>query len=173
MKTIFFIPGTALVSALAGCSTPPMALNRVGPAPVGNGGSASSAKDWLVVNTATETRQVGDYTYYYPHTGYSIYTKAGKFCQYVPNHIGDTDESAARVGIPAGKYTVDAESDFGPVIVPVLIEDGKTTEVNLDTSGEKYSRTTNNTSIVWFPTGRSSTYYAVGWRAAARPTNNK
>ena len=165
MKINILILGAIAVSFLAGCSTPPMALNQIGPAPVGKSRSRSMGEGRLVVNTATTTYEIGDRTYHHPHTGYSIYTKAGKFCQYVPNHIGDTDESAARVGIPAGKYTVDAESDFGPVIVPVLIEDGKTTEVNLDTSGEQYSRNTNNTAVVWFPTGRSSAYYPVGWRA--------
>ncbi|MDE3100134.1 MAG: hypothetical protein KGJ88_11735 [Verrucomicrobiota bacterium] len=164
-KIIILAVGTVAVSILTGCSTAPMVSNRVGPAPVGRTGSNSAGEGWLVVRTATATYEVGDRTYYHPHTGYSIYAESGKLWKYVPNNTGETDETAALVRIPAGNYNVHADSDFGPVIVPVLIVADQTTEVNLDTSGEKHSRSNNDTAVVWLPSGRSSAYYQIGWRA--------
>lgn len=165
MKIEILILTAAAISILAGCSTPPTVSGRVGPAPVGYSGSSSIENGWLVVNTATETYEIGDRTYYHPHTGYSIYTESGKLWKYVPNNTGEIDETAALVRIPEGKYNIHADSDFGPVIVPVLIEADKTTKVTLDTSGEKYSRNTNDTAVVWLPNGRSRAYYQIGWRA--------
>ena len=168
MKNINLTLGAVVVSMLAGCSTTPQVLDRVGPAPPKEGGSISEG--CLVVSSATETHPDGDGTYYYPHTSYHIYTPCGKRFKWVENHIGLNDESPTQVTIPAGDYDVHALSDFGSVIVPVLIAAGKTTEVTLDTSGANRSRDTNDISVVWQPKGPSKAYYKVGWRAKS-PTN--
>lgn len=165
MKTLNLILAAAMIALLAGCSTAPQVTGRVGPAPAKVGISNPVAKGWLVVATATVTHADGDNTYYYPHTSYGIYTPDGKRFKWVENHIGLDDESPTPVSLPAGNYDVHADSDFGPVIVPVVIAAGKTTEVKLDTAGEKGSRNTNDTSVVWLPKGKARAYYPIGWRA--------
>jgi len=163
MKTPNLILAAAAISLLAGCSTAPQVTGRVGPAPAKVGGYVPEG--WLVVATATETHPDGDNTFYYPHTSYGIYTPEGKRFRWVENHIGLDDESPALVSLPVGTYHVHADSDFGPVIVPVVIAAGKITKVNLDTAGEKGSRNTNDTSVVWLPNGKARVYYSIGWRA--------
>ena len=163
MKRINLILGAAIVAMVAGCSTTPQVLDRVGPAPPKISSSVGEGR--LVVHTATETHPDGDITYYYPYTSYDIYTPDGKRFKWVENHIGLNDESPTLVTIPAGDYNVHALSDFGPVIVPILIKAGKTTEANLDSATARMSRNTNDTSVVWIPKGRSRAYYEVGWRS--------
>jgi hypothetical protein len=108
---------------------------------------------------------VGGETEYYTHTSYRIYSDSGKFFKYVSNSDGDMDESPMLVTIPAGKYDIHAQSDFGPVIVPILIHPGETTMVNLISAEAKKSRTTNDASVVWMPTGHAPFYYQVGPRS--------
>lgn len=163
MRGIARILGAAIVSMLAGCSTPTPVLDRVGPAPLKVGSSVAEGR--LVVYTATEIHPDGDGTFYYPHSSYTIYTPDEQRFKWVENHIGMNDESPTLVTLPAGYYDVHAQSDFGPVIVPVLIKPFKTTEVNLDSATARMSRNTNDTSVVWIPTGRSRAYYEVGPRA--------
>ena len=119
----------------------------------------------LIVRTETETYEVGDNTYYHPHTGYRIYSEDKETSKYIPNNTGKTDETATRVRIQEGNYDIHAWSDFGPVIVPVKIVAGKTTEVNLDTLGVKGSPNPDDTSAVWLPEGKASAYYKIGWLA--------
>jgi hypothetical protein len=171
MKSINFILGATIVAMVAGCSTTPQVLDRVGPAPPKIGSSVGEGS--IVVHTATETHPDGDSTYYYPHTSYDIYTPGGKRFKWVENHIGLNDESPTLVTIPAGEYNVHALSDFGPVIVPVLIKPFKTTEVNLDSATARMSRNTNDTSVVWIPKGPSRAYYVVGARAEPSEAENK
>lgn len=162
MKALTLFLGAAIASILAGCTTRPVVLNRVGPAPV----KAGIPEGRLVVYSATETHPSGDSTFYYPHSSYTIYSPGGERFKWVENHIGLDDQSPMLVTLPAGKYDVHAQSDFGPVVVPVLIEPFKTTEVNLESATARKSRNTNDTSVVWIPTGRSRAYYEVGSRAA-------
>lgn len=171
MKGISLIFGTIIIAMATGCSTTVPVLDRVGPAQPKVGSSVAEGR--LVVHTATETHSDGDNTYYYPHTSYTIYTTDGKRFKWVENHVGSHDESPMLVTIPAGNYDVHAQSDFGPVIVPVLIKSFKTTEVNLDSATARKSRDTNDTSVVWIPTGRSRAYYAVGARAEPKENEGK
>lgn len=163
MKAIKLFLGAVIVAMVAGCSTTPQVLDRVGPAPPKVGSSVGEGR--LVVRSATETHPDGDSTYYYPHTSYDIYTPDGKRFKWVENHVGMNDQSPMLVTLPAGNYDVHAQSDFGPVIVPILIKPFKTTEVNLESATARMSRNTNDTSVVWIPQGRSRAYYEVGARA--------
>lgn len=170
MKSINLILGAAITAMLAGCSTTVPVLDRVGPPPPTTGAVSEGR---LVVYTATETHPDGDSTYYYPHSSYTIYTPDQKCFKWVENHVGLNDQSPMLVTLPAGNYDVHAESDFGPVIVPILIKPFNTTEVNLESITAKKSRNTNDTSVVWIPTGRSRMYYAVGTRAEQPPKTER
>lgn len=166
---IELILAAATISLLAGCSTTPQRTERVGPAPAKVG--RYEPEGWLLVATATKQHEQGDNTYYYPHTGYEILTPDGKRLKWVENHIDLDDELPTTVGLPTGDYEVHADSDFGPLIVPVLIEAGKTTNVSCDTAGQKGSRHTNDTSVVWLPKGKTRAYYRIGWRAESTSNN--
>jgi hypothetical protein len=139
--------------------------DSVGPPPAVE--QLPSSNGDLVVFSAFETGDAisSAYEYVQPHTPYDIYATDGKLFKAVENHVGLDDQSPTLVTIPAGNYDVHAESDFGPVIVPVLIKPFKTTEVNLESVTARKSRNTNDASVVWIPTGPSRAYYAVGARA--------
>lgn len=116
---------------------------------------------YLRVYSATEAHEIGDNTYYYPHRGCRIYDASGKLWQYVPNHISYEDETPAYVTIPAGDYTIKAESDlYSLVAMPVLIQAGRTTGIHLDSGWNPPSNVSTN-EIVYLPNGE-----AVGWRGA-------
>ncbi len=158
---IISIVTASIIPVFSGCaSEPPIALAPVGPGPAAS--RPAMASGYLQVFSDTETHQIGDDNYYYPHTGYSIHDQSGKVVQYVPNHIGDMDEAPSLVNVPAGKYNIVARSaSYGRVTVPVIIESGRTTVVHLD---RDWKTTANNNSgqVVRLPDGE-----AVGWSQGA------
>lgn len=161
MKGINFILGAAIASMLAGCSTTPIVLNPVGPPPPG--ATAPPHQGYLQVYTPTEARNEGEDTYY-PHSGYHIYTASGVRWKHVPNRIDTTDESPMVVVLPAGNYKIVARADgYGRITVPVVINGGTLTEVNLETWNRKKTPPNNEAAVVQLPNG-----YVVGWRAEPR-----
>jgi hypothetical protein len=152
--------GTVIVPLLTGCATNRVVLNSVGPGPTRP--EAFAPKGYLQVFSDTETHVIGDGPPYYPHTGYSIHDESGKLVQFVPNHIGDMDESPSIVTIPAGNYNVVARSSaYGRVTVPVAIQSGRTTVVHLDRDWRPSANIPTN-GLVYLPNGE-----AVGWRSPA------
>ena len=155
------IAGAAFIQLLAGCAGAPYALNTVGPAPINT--AAFKPAGNLRVYTATESHEVGDNTYYYPHTGYYIYTESGKLFKYVPNNTAVVDETPACVVVPSGIYTIKAQSDlYSTVTVPVVIQENRTTEVHLD-SGWKPPLNVSTNQLVYLPNGE-----AVGWSSSIK-----
>jgi hypothetical protein len=153
--------GATIIPLLAGCALTPVALDPVGPAPDNTKQLAyvPTGSGWLRLYTATRTVSEGDATYYYPHSGYRIYTESGKLLEFVPNHIDSMDESATLLKIPAGNYKVLARSEpYNLVIVPVVIQAGNTTEVHLGAHWKAPINAPTN-EIVYFPDGRP-----VGWK---------
>jgi hypothetical protein len=130
------LTATAIFPFLAGCASTPIVLAPVGPNPSGE--TAFAGNGSLEVFSDTETHEIAENTYYYPHTGYSLRDASGRLVEYVPNHIGSTDESPTLVTIPAGDYKVIAESSsYGRVTVPVAILPDRTTIVHLDRVGSR------------------------------------
>lgn len=151
-----------IIPLLAGCASTPVVLDSVGPA---NGKPAGNyvATGWLRVYTATDTHEIGDNTYYHPHTGYHIYDENGRLWKYIQNHDGDTDESVARVAIPEGDYKISAQSEaYNFVSVPVIIRAGETTDVHLETTWKAPAGTPTN-ELVYLPGRRP---YPVGWKSS-------
>jgi len=66
---------------------------------------------FLRVYSATETRQVGKFINYYPHTPYLIYNTNGTAVRWVANAAATTDETPALVRLPAGFYEIRAQDD--------------------------------------------------------------
>jgi len=164
MKTITVIlVATIGISLLAGCAITPVTLDSVGPAPTRSKPSqfVSTGQGWLRVYTATKVVPDGKDSYSYPHTGYRIYTESGRLLEYVPNHVDPVDESVTLVRIPAGKYNVLARSEpYNLVLVPIVIQAGKTTEVHLGAHWKAPTNVSTN-QIVYFPDGRP-----VGWKGS-------
>jgi hypothetical protein len=70
----------------------------------------------------------------YPvHTSYTIYNAGGKLVERVDNLAGSFNQDPATVTLPPGEYRVKALLERGgQVVVPVIVEQGKTTIVDLD-----------------------------------------
>jgi len=149
--------GAALIPILAGCASNPIALLPVEPEPLRP--DTYIPKGQLQVYSDVETHEIGDDTFYYPHKPYSVHDDSGRIVKFVSNHMGDTDESPARVTIPAGRYNIVAESSsYGRVTVPVVIQQDRTTVVHLDGAWKPSSSTSSN-EVVRLPDGE-----AIGWK---------
>ena len=86
----------------------------------------------LVVYSAPEiTDQTG--AYFPTHSPYAIYSLNGKLVEKVDNRTGSFDQEPVVVQLPLGEYRVHARArNVGPVQVPVVIEENRTTVVHLD-----------------------------------------
>jgi hypothetical protein len=153
----FWLVGLAV---MAGCATraPLVVRNPVGPErPLPR--RPRTDGDLLVYSAL----RVGTYAQseYPVHTDYVISTQDDRIIERVANQAGSFDANPARVPLAPGKYHVKALVERGGyVIVPVVVEAGKTTVVALD--GEALSQNlAANDDLVRLPDGR-----VVGWRAA-------
>jgi len=91
-----------------------------------------------VFSAREKSNEIGENTYFYPHSGYRVNDADGKTIRYVQNHLSDMDESPDQVNLPAGSYQIVARSSWaGQVVLPVVIEDGKTTVLHLDDNSSK------------------------------------
>ncbi len=176
MKYASLIAVSSAVACLAGCASPgPVALSvPVGPAPAA--GAKTSGASQLQVYSAREMAPVdmnieeffwnddfgkNDFMYEPAHTDYTIYTQDGKVFKYVRNARTDGDAQPARVSLPPGKYTVKARArDYGWVTVPVVIEPGKLTIVNLQRGSNPVVKSVDRNDAVVLGGDR-----IVGWRA--------
>jgi len=158
-----------LLPLLASCasSTVPLMLGPVGPETSTRIETAPTG--YLKVYSATEDYHNGsaedlDFreVHYYPHTNYAVYSEDGKTVKKVRNAIGVHDEDPALVEMPAGTYTVLAESErYGMVKVKVVIKPGKLTAVNLEyNKPSQGGPSKSNNDLVRLPNGS-----IVGWRA--------
>ena len=102
------------------------------------------------------------------HTGYVIRTENGKALKYVYNSRNPTDPQPTRVALPPGRYQIEAQAEEAgrntvTVVLPVLIEPGKTTVAHL--SGHwKPKVQFSDSDVVRLPDGQS----LVGWRDSRR-----
>jgi hypothetical protein len=86
----------------------------------------------LVVYSATYSQTL-EQSEYPAHTNYTIATVDDHVIEHVTNATGTFNSRPARVSLPAGEYHVRAQYGRGGfVIVPVVIEPGKITVVDLD-----------------------------------------
>jgi hypothetical protein len=166
-KYIAIIIGAAIVCVLTGCATQPVNVSTVGPESTGDTSSRTDLpgdRGYLCVYSDTKTRQIGENTYYYTHTPYSIHDQSGVRVQWVRNHIGDMDEMPTRVTLPVGQYYVIAQStSYGRVTVPVIIRGGKETDLHLDHKWQPSPDISSN-AVVRLPDGEP-----VGWTVAINP----
>lgn len=157
MKCICLAGIFAAAVSLTGCAT----SQRLTVAePVGAGEPEAKATGSLKIYTATEQQEVGEDTYYYPHTGYVIYNERGEKVMYVENHVGIMDESPSIARLPAGAYVAVAEADgCGRVRIPLVISANRTTVIHLD-GDWKPPQNAQSSDLVRLPDGE-----AIGWKA--------
>jgi hypothetical protein len=136
LRLVDIILKVALLPAmivLGGCASGEkvVALSPVGPnsnaSPGGNG------PGHLIVHNASHEALTRYGAMAYPHDDYKIYNERGACIKRVRNCSGAEGEIPIRVDLPAGRYTVLAQSETqGAVAVPVIIKSRLTTEVNLE-----------------------------------------
>ena len=164
---------------MAGCaSTPKVAIREpVGPAP--SGPQNVSAQGRLEVYSARQTEplaeNLGEWEWEYgigdialadglARTGYIIRTENGRAFKYVPNVKSPTDPEPTLVTLPPGRYQVEAQAEEADgkrvtVVLPVLIDPGKTTVAHL--SGHwKPKAQFSESDVVRLPDGQ-----IAGWLA--------
>lgn len=166
--------GLVLASLLAGCASAPTALSPVGPAPASRvvAVAPETSRGFLEVHSATEKSIPAlsddpafagfDSFSSYVHSGYEIRDADGKKVEFVANHACDMDGWPDRVSLDAGAYRIVAQSTWcGQVSVPIVIERGTTTVVNLDNNWWPPANTAKN-QLVYLSNGE-----AVGWSSSS------
>jgi hypothetical protein len=110
---------------------------------------AELPQGYLKVYSATDPFDDGGLLYY-AHSSYAIYTIDGNLFKSVENHISRSDEIPELVSLPVGSYIVVARSEkAGYVRIPVIIEEGQQTILDLDLGQPRVSsgyRTTNRSN---------------------------
>jgi hypothetical protein len=157
MNKICCLLFAGLTLSLAGCSTP-VALAPVGPDPYRSAGTGPEGK--LEVYSRLSTQTEGNNPVWYQHSDYRVYNFQGQLVKYVGNSIGRYEQAPLPLALPSGRYLVKARSrDYMRVMVPVIIESGRTTRIYLDGSWQPPADTAR-TALVTLPNG-----VPVGWRA--------
>jgi hypothetical protein len=157
----FWLSAAVLTAAgmFASCATTPVQLSAVGPEPPVI--HSAFGEGSLVVFSDTEAKRLDKGLPFYVHKSYLVEDQNGKILRWVPNHLGDMDQSPQRVTLPAGAFQIVADSTgYGRVRVPVVIEPGRTTEVHLDGNWKSSDQPSNASDLVRLPNAE-----IVGWRA--------
>ena len=174
MKRFYAISGALLLISLAGCATPTKVavLEPVGPAPFGRSKSVNEgslkvysarerALSHIIASDVAEEEGGG---YESAHTDYTIYTAEGKVLRAVHNARNVNDPNPARVSLPAGQYTIQANAEdrngwTTPFEIPVVIKPGLETVVHLEPDWSPPRQYANKGSLVRSADGR-----IIGWQ---------
>lgn len=150
--------GLALL--LTGCaSAPPLVLDRVGPSK--ERASVTSNEGNLVVYSAWSPHMNMADPDTQLHSDYTILSSDGAVFREVSNWHSKILPEPAFISLPAGRYTVEADSaGHGKVQVPVLIVAHRTTTVHLDGEPGHGFRGVAESELVSLPNGD-----VVGWRS--------
>ena len=176
MKFVSSVVVSMAVVCLAGCasSAPLTVSGPVGPAPTGSakapGGSSLqvySARERAPLDLNKEeflwNNDFGknEFLYEPAHSGYTLCSRDGKVIEHVCNARNPNDPEPAVVPLAPGNYEVKATArGFGVVTIPVVIEAGKLTRVNLQRGENPVVESVARTNAVLL-----GGYRIVGWRA--------
>lgn len=176
MKHIILIAASNALVCLVGCASPsPLAVSQAGgPAPTKHGqatGNSSlqvySARVRIPVDLNEDeflsNNDFGrnDFLYETAHTDYTVYSQDGKVLKEVRNAWGPKDPEPAVVPLAPGTYKIKAKArGFGLVTIPVVIEPGKLTTVNLQRDRQPVANSAAKADLVWLGNSR-----IVGWKA--------
>jgi hypothetical protein len=160
MKRILLLMAAGF-SWVAGCASTPVALQPVGPNPLGN--QTTTSQGHLQVFSRLSRRsddqnQSSSDPIWYQHTGYRVYTLDGKLAKRVDNTAGHYRQAPRTLALPPGRYLVQAQAaDYFEAEVPVTIELGRTTRVHLDDQWQAPASVAKS-EVVSLPNGMP-----VGW----------
>jgi len=149
--------GLVALTSLAACAggLPYVLQNAVGP----QSASTGSGTGTLIVYSATYAPVV-EQSEYPIHTDYTVATLGDHVIERVSNGTGSFFSDPAKVSLPAGEYHVRAQYDRGGfVTIPVVIEAGKITTLDLDSAAMPRG-TSPQPEPIRLPDGR-----VVGWRS--------
>jgi hypothetical protein len=153
------VPWLCGAVALTGCAAPPLPQN--GQARAFQAASLQPVSGALVVYSATfpPTSEQSEYPV---HTDYTIAETNGPAVERVRNRTGAFGADPQKVTLAVGRYQVRAQYLGGQfVVVPVLIEAGKTTVIGLDgrppprgsNAGQQPIGLPNGSVVGWTATG--------------------
>jgi hypothetical protein len=118
--------------ALMGCAARGPVILREPVGPERADGTPPEPQGTLIVYSATRVSS-SEQSEYPVHTGYTIYTQNYQVLKQVENLAGTFNQYPEKVTLPPGRYCVKALAvRAGEVFVPVVIEMGKATVVDLD-----------------------------------------
>lgn len=143
-----------LVALLGGCAPiQPVVINEpIGPMKQIVDDSRSGGS--LIVYSDVQSAP-SDQPFDTPHSGYLLYTAEGRLLQRVNNRKSFFSYDPATLELPVGRYRVTARAaNFGFVSVPVVIQEGLTTVVDLN-QDVLPRRLAANGSWVRLPTGQA------------------
>jgi hypothetical protein len=176
MKYVSSIVMSTAAVCLVGCATPAQftVSEPVGPTPTERARSPDDST--LQVYSARVRAPVdvnreeflwnndfgrNDFLYEPAHTDYTIYYQNGKMFKHVRNAQGAGDPQPVLMSLPPGRYEVVAYArGFGLVIIPVVVEKGKRTIVNLQRTPNEVVAAVPKSEAVCLAGDR-----IVGWRA--------
>jgi hypothetical protein len=134
MKTLSNCLFLAVLVAFAGCATHSTTVvnQPVGPDLAPPRVNLSQGQGRLMVYTVTEVNDPAS-SDFPTHSSYAIYTTDGKLVRRVDNRSGSFYQNPVTVSLALGTYKVKGRAtNSGEVTVPVIIEEKKTTVVDLE-----------------------------------------
>jgi hypothetical protein len=166
MKKIYLLALMATAILHSGCASErnPVVLDAVGPAQPAKPDPATADQGTLVVYSAVDpTPHFGARDPFRPvYSNYEIYSPDGRLLEKIHNNDDTMLQRPVGVGLPAGKYTVQARANGnGLVSVPVIIQAGQNTVLHLEGGANFGNRPASDTNVVRLPDGQ-----IVGWRAS-------
>lgn len=176
MNRVSAIVVSGAVACLAGCTTPrQLAVSEpVGPVPMERakrvGDTSLQVYSARIRRPADMNREEflwnndagrNNFLYEPAHTDYTIYRQNGSIVRRVRNARVGGDPQPTLVSLPAGRYNVVAYArGFGLIAIPVVVERGKRTVVNLQRFPNPLVQCVPKDDAVCLADGR-----IVGWRA--------
>lgn len=145
------------MSTMSTMSTMQMALPRLGPAPRtaqpgAVAGTLIAYTEMIVQANLRLNREV------FQNSSYQVLDEAGKRIVFVHNCGPEFEEDRPNsVPLPPGDYVVKAlNSRYQPMYVPVRVEAGRTTLINLATGKPRRAPLMSGPNLVHLPTGEAA-----------------
>ncbi len=174
MKYTPCLAGVALLLGVAGCATSSRVVLQEPVGPCHRIARQGAPDGSLQVYTARQTavRDINAETFFWNQdfgkneflrapgrTGYTVYAPDGEVVRKVSNAQSGSEAEPARITLPPGAYNVEAEAELSStanetVVIPVVIEAGQTTSVDLDPPAPHQAAPADPTQVVQLSDGR-------------------
>ncbi|HZL42440.1 MAG TPA: hypothetical protein VFD66_04095 [Verrucomicrobiae bacterium] len=143
------------LAALCGCATQSGVVVTETVGPSGPAPQSQGTTGRLIVYTATEVPAIVG-SRHPTHSAYQLYAADGKRLRWVDNRAGSFYQDPVALDVPPGRYEVKGRAtNSGNVSVPVLIEAGRTTVVDLEGSALSENTRYSRQNLVRLPDGQA------------------